>query len=217
MPARDPAADGGDAVQPAAQTLRHRCDRRDLPPAQRPQHVRQHLRHALPAITARSSASTSSRTRRRSTSAATPTSSAARWWSTTTSLRDRLAHFQNTVGGTPGPLDCFLVLRGTKTLHVRMERHCDKRRAASPGSSPSPRGCRARSTTRGCPRTRSTSWQNARCGARGGMVSFELDASVEEAKRVAASFRSVRAGREPGRRREPGRPPSEHDPWLDPA
>ena len=28
------------------------------------------------------------------------------------------------VGAIPGPMDCFLVLRGTKTLHVRMERHC---------------------------------------------------------------------------------------------
>lgn len=27
-------------------------------------------------------------------------------------------------GAVPGPLDCYLVLRGTKTLHVRMERHC---------------------------------------------------------------------------------------------
>jgi len=40
-------------------------------------------------------------------------------------LRDRLHHFQNSVGSTPGPMDCFLVLRGTKTLHVRMDRHCD--------------------------------------------------------------------------------------------
>lgn len=39
-------------------------------------------------------------------------------------LRDEIAFFQNAVGGTPGPMDCFLVLRGTKTLAVRMERHC---------------------------------------------------------------------------------------------
>ncbi|MCK6448068.1 MAG: cystathionine gamma-synthase [Planctomycetes bacterium] len=39
------------------------------------------------------------------------------------SLRDELAFFQNAVGGTPGPMDCFLVLRGTKTLGVRMDRH----------------------------------------------------------------------------------------------
>ena len=38
-------------------------------------------------------------------------------------LHERLRFFQNAVGGVPGPLDCFLVLRGLKTLHVRMERH----------------------------------------------------------------------------------------------
>jgi cystathionine beta-lyase/cystathionine gamma-synthase len=38
-------------------------------------------------------------------------------------LRKELAFFQNAVGGTPGPMDVFLVLRGIKTLHVRMDRH----------------------------------------------------------------------------------------------
>jgi len=38
-------------------------------------------------------------------------------------LRDRLAFLQNAVGAVPGPLDCFLVLRGLKTLPVRMDRH----------------------------------------------------------------------------------------------
>jgi len=42
-----------------------------------------------------------------------------------TSLRAELAFFQNAVGGTPGPMDAFLVLRGTKTLSIRMERHCE--------------------------------------------------------------------------------------------
>lgn len=41
------------------------------------------------------------------------------------SLRDRLAFIQNTSGATPGPQDCFLALRGIKTLHVRMQRHCE--------------------------------------------------------------------------------------------
>ena len=38
-------------------------------------------------------------------------------------LRERLAFLQNAVGGVPGPLDAWLVLRGAKTLAVRMERH----------------------------------------------------------------------------------------------
>ncbi|RQO76812.1 cystathionine gamma-synthase [Aquitalea sp. FJL05] len=32
---------------------------------------------------------------------------------------------QNSAGGVPGPQDCFLTLRGIKTLHLRMDRHCD--------------------------------------------------------------------------------------------
>ncbi len=39
-------------------------------------------------------------------------------------LQDQLAFIQNSCGATPGPQDCFLVLRGIKTLHLRMERHC---------------------------------------------------------------------------------------------
>jgi cystathionine gamma-lyase len=38
-------------------------------------------------------------------------------------LHDRLRYLQNAVGGVPSPMDAFLVLRGLKTLHVRMERH----------------------------------------------------------------------------------------------
>ena len=38
-------------------------------------------------------------------------------------LHDRLKFLQNAVGGVPSPMDAFLVLRGLKTLHVRMERH----------------------------------------------------------------------------------------------
>lgn len=40
-------------------------------------------------------------------------------------LNDRLAFIQNSCGATPGPQDCFLVLRGIKTLHIRMQRHCE--------------------------------------------------------------------------------------------
>ena len=37
---------------------------------------------------------------------------------------DRLAFLQNAVGAVPGPMDCFLVLRGVKTLALRMQAHC---------------------------------------------------------------------------------------------
>jgi len=38
-------------------------------------------------------------------------------------LYQQIKFMQNAVGGVPGPFDCFLVMRGLKTLHVRMERH----------------------------------------------------------------------------------------------
>lgn len=38
-------------------------------------------------------------------------------------LRDRLAYYQNALGGIPSPFDCYMVLRGIRTLHLRMERH----------------------------------------------------------------------------------------------
>ena len=38
---------------------------------------------------------------------------------------DQLRTLQNSCGAVPGPMDCFLVLRGLKTLHLRMQRHCE--------------------------------------------------------------------------------------------
>ena len=40
-------------------------------------------------------------------------------------LSERLAFIQNASGAVPGPMDCFLTLRGIKTLSVRMQRHCE--------------------------------------------------------------------------------------------
>jgi cystathionine gamma-synthase len=44
---------------------------------------------------------------------------------------ERIAFVQNAAGGVPGPLDCYLVLRGVKTLAVRMDRHCENARAVA--------------------------------------------------------------------------------------
>ena len=40
-------------------------------------------------------------------------------------LREQLFFIQKSCGAVPGPQDCFLILRGIKTLHVRMQRHCE--------------------------------------------------------------------------------------------
>jgi cystathionine beta-lyase/cystathionine gamma-synthase len=42
-----------------------------------------------------------------------------------TALREQLYFIQKSCGAVPGPMDCFLVLRGIKTLHLRMQRHSE--------------------------------------------------------------------------------------------
>ncbi len=44
-------------------------------------------------------------------------------------LADKLYFIQNASGAIPGPMDCFLTSRGIKTLHLRMQRHCDNAKA----------------------------------------------------------------------------------------
>ena len=46
-------------------------------------------------------------------------------------VQSRLKYLQNAVGAVPGPLDCYLVLRGIKTLAVRMDRHNENTRTVS--------------------------------------------------------------------------------------
>ncbi len=43
-------------------------------------------------------------------------------------VANKLYYLQNAVGAVPGPQDCFLVLRGIKTLHLRVQRACDNAR-----------------------------------------------------------------------------------------
>ncbi len=46
-------------------------------------------------------------------------------------LAEQLYFIQKASGGIPGPMDCFLVLRGIKTLHLRMQRHSENGRAVA--------------------------------------------------------------------------------------
>ncbi len=46
-------------------------------------------------------------------------------------LAERLSFIQNAVGAVPSPFDCYLLLRGVKTLGVRMDRHCDNAQAVA--------------------------------------------------------------------------------------
>ena len=103
-------------------------------------------------------------------------------------LREQLYFIQKSCGAVPGPMDCFLVLRGIKTLHVRMQRHCEN-------------GEKIAHFLRNHPAVEKVYW----CGFEdhagyaiakkqmrgfGGMMSFTLqDDSIENATRVLSSTR----------------------------
>ncbi|MBL8750525.1 MAG: cystathionine gamma-synthase [Planctomycetes bacterium] len=101
-------------------------------------------------------------------------------------LLKKLAHFQNSCGGTPGPMDCFLVLRGTKTLHIRMQRHCENALAVAKWLEKHPRVERV--IYPGLPSHPNHALAKKQMRAGGGMVSVELKASVAQAKKVCSSF-----------------------------
>lgn len=101
-------------------------------------------------------------------------------------LREKLYFIQKSCGAVPGPMDCFLILRGIKTLHVRMKQHCENGEKIArwlrnhpevskvywPGFEDSKGYAIAKSQMRGF----------------GGMISFELkDPGIEAATRVLSS------------------------------
>jgi cystathionine beta-lyase/cystathionine gamma-synthase len=102
------------------------------------------------------------------------------------SLREQLYFIQKSTGAVPGPQDCFLVLRGIKTLHVRMQRHCEN-------------GIKVANYLRQHPKVDKVYW----CGFEdhpnhaiakkqmrgyGGMISFTLkDDSIEAATKVLSN------------------------------
>lgn len=96
-------------------------------------------------------------------------------------LAERIAFHQNAVGGVPGPMDSFLVLRGVKTLHLRMERHAQNAakvadyltrhpkvtKVTYPGLETHPQHALARKQMKGF----------------GGMMIFDLKGGLEAARR----------------------------------
>ncbi len=99
-------------------------------------------------------------------------------------LRERLAFLQNAVGGVPGPLDAWLVLRGAKTLAVRMERHSANGQAIAEWLSEHPKVASVNYPGLGTHPQHDLAKRQMR--AFGGMLSFELKAGEAAAKRVAA-------------------------------
>src|SRR5688572_6161632 len=98
-----------------------------------------------------------------------------------------LKFHQNAVGAIPGPQDCFLVLRGTKTLAVRMERHCANARALATFLEKHPRVERVYFP--GLPSHPGHDIAVRQMRDFGGVISFELKGGVEEAKAFASSVR----------------------------
>jgi cystathionine gamma-lyase len=102
-------------------------------------------------------------------------------------LRDRLQFLQNAAGAVPSPMDCFLIVRGTKTLHVRMDRHEANARAIAawlsehpqvekiiyPGLPSHPQHALAKRQQRGF----------------GGMISFVLRGGLDESRRFLSACR----------------------------
>jgi cystathionine gamma-lyase len=100
-------------------------------------------------------------------------------------LRQRLGFLQNAAGAVPSPMDSWLVMRGTKTLHVRMERHEANARSLAgwlqahaqvekviyPGLESHPQHALARKQQRGF----------------GGMISFVLKGGLDEARRFLSA------------------------------
>jgi cystathionine beta-lyase/cystathionine gamma-synthase len=93
-------------------------------------------------------------------------------------LDERFGFYQNSVGATPSPFDCFLVLRGTKSLPVRMDRHCENARVLATWLDDHPRV-----ETVYFPGLDSHPGHDVAARQMddfGGMLSFELDASLDQ-------------------------------------
>ena len=103
-----------------------------------------------------------------------------------TELRDKLYFIQKSCGAVPGPMDCFLVLRGIKTLHVRMQRHCENGIAIAHYLSKHPKVKKV--YWPGFKDNLGYAVASKQMRAFGGMISFTLkDESIEAANKVLSS------------------------------
>ena len=94
---------------------------------------------------------------------------------------------QNAVGAVPGPLDCFLLLRGTKTLPLRMERHCANAMIVAKHLLSHPEVSKVHYP--GLPTHAGHEVAKGQMSGFGGMISFELKGDIERAKRAISSCR----------------------------
>jgi cystathionine gamma-lyase len=95
------------------------------------------------------------------------------------SLAERLRFLQKSIGGVPSPFDCYMVLRGLKTLAVRMKRHVESARAIADFLAGHPRVVRVRYP--GLPTHEGHALAARQMSGPGGMISFELDGALPQA------------------------------------
>jgi cystathionine beta-lyase/cystathionine gamma-synthase len=100
-------------------------------------------------------------------------------------LHKRLSFLQNAVGAVPGPMDCFLTLRGIKTLPVRMDRHATNAARVADYLSAHPAVQQVYYPFQSSHPQSELAHQQMRSG--GGMVSFIMKGGASEAIRVAES------------------------------
>ena len=108
-------------------------------------------------------------------------------------IADQLKFIQNACGAVPGPQDCFLALRGIKTLHIRMQRHCENAQQVAEYLQNHPRVSHVHYP--GLPNHPGHELAARQMRGFGGMLSFELHGdSYPEAIKVMESIKLFSLG-----------------------
>jgi cystathionine gamma-lyase len=102
-------------------------------------------------------------------------------------LAEKLHFLQKAVGAVPSPFDCYLVLRGLKTLGVRIKRHVESARTIAEWLSRHPRVARVRYP--GLPSHEGRALAERQMKGPGGIISFELNGSLAQASAFLKALR----------------------------
>ncbi len=102
-------------------------------------------------------------------------------------LYERTKFLQNAAGAVPGPMDCFLILRGLKTLHLRMERHAANAAAIADYLAAHPKVSQIYYPFHASHPQQALARKQMRNG--GGMLSFDLKGGEAAARKVAETTR----------------------------
>jgi len=102
-------------------------------------------------------------------------------------LAGRLAFLQNAMGAVPSPMDCYLALRGIKTLAIRMERHCSSARELATRLEAAPGVERVHHP--GLASHPQRELAERQMNAPGGMICLDLAGGIEAARRFLSELR----------------------------